>query len=115
MVFTAEPPFRVKAVVVAVVFTLDHWFTTFCTFNEPSPVAASYPAVVVNAGAVGLAAVTSKPGVHATWLLQFVLPPVHGTSLLPFVTSLNLQLATGALDELQLRFAVFCCCASAYK
>ena len=113
--FTAEPLFSVSAVVVDVVFTDDHLFTTFCALSEPSPVAKSYPAVVVYAGVVGLAAAISTPIVPATWLLQFVLAPAHGTSLLPFVTSLKLQPATGELDELQLRLVVLCCCASAYK
>src|ERR1700733_457468 len=112
---TAAPPLSVNAVVVPVVFTDDHLFTTFCTLSEPSPVARSYPAVVVYAGVVGVAAATSTPGVPATLPLQFVLAPAQGTSLLPLVTSLKLQVAAGALDELQLKLAVTCCCTSAYK
>src|ERR1700744_5509764 len=104
--FTDAPPLRVNVVVVDVVFTEDHLFTIFCTFSEPSPVARSSPAVVVYAGVVGVAAATSTPGVDTTLLPQLVLAPVHGTSLLLFVTSLKLQVAAGALDELQLKFAV---------
>jgi hypothetical protein len=53
VIFTAAPPFSVKVVVVG-------WnpvaevqpVTRFATFNEPSPVAKSYPAVVLKAGVV---------------------------------------------------------------
>ena len=93
----------VNVVVVATVETFFQLVAKFPMFTEPSPVARSYPAVVVHAS-VAVCAGSTKHASSGQWrTLQFGVPPVHGTlivprptppvgkSLLPLVTSLKMQ------------------------
>jgi hypothetical protein len=106
-IVVALPPLTVRDVVVACVETLNQLFTKFETFTEPKPVARSYPAAALYAGAE-LEGPTSKPTVVATVLLQFGDLPVHGTELLLFATSLNVQVAAGRVAPLAAQDAPVC-------
>jgi hypothetical protein len=53
------------------------------------------PGVVEKAGVVADAGLTRTPTALALVLLQFGVPPVQGTELLPLVTLLNTQPAGG--------------------
>ena len=88
----------------------------FATFTLPSPVAMSYPAVVVNAGVfVVPMVVNSTPFVPLVVLLQLGEAPAHGTELLPFVTSLNTHPVGGgcfgSVRPLELHELPAACCA----
>jgi hypothetical protein len=82
---------------------VDHLLIRFATFTEPSPVAKSYPSVVLYAGVITPATVVSStPTPPELVLLQLTAPPAHGTEILPLVTSLNTQVVAGPSVELQL-------------
>ena len=112
--------------VLKFVVTVLQFAIRFEALTEPSPVAKSYPAVVVHPGVVelnggfGVAGSTRMPKAPAVLLLQLGEPPAHSTELLPFVTSLNVQFALitpGPSDELQALVPgdVPCAVASLYK
>jgi hypothetical protein len=85
-----------SVVVVAVREKLLQLFSKFVTLIEPSPVAKSYPAAVAKAGVVAFWNI-SIPNPDAVVLLQFGLPAMHATELLPLLTSLYTQVAAGVL------------------
>ena len=80
-------PARVTVVPPKLGAPVAQLLSKLATFNVPSPVAKSYPAVALNAGVVPPAAVVRMPNCPAVLLLQFGVPPTHATELLPLATS----------------------------
>jgi len=78
-------------------------------------VAKSYPTPKLNAGVLLLCNTPLPPLVV---LLQFGLPPTHGTAMLLFVTSMKTQVegcVPGAVKLLELQLEKVSFCASAYS
>jgi len=84
---TGKTVLLVRVTVGVVRLTELQLFTKLVTFTEPSPVAKSYPVVLLNAGVAPPVAVAMMPNCPEFVLLQFGLPPAHATELLPLVTS----------------------------
>src|SRR5579859_176761 len=75
-----------NVVVVEEKLTKFQLLTRFAVFTEPSPLARSYPALVVQAGEEVLLGFTRIP-VWPDVALQFGVPPLHATELLPVTVS----------------------------
>src|SRR6266851_1316123 len=94
--------------------TEDQLFTRFCALTDPSPVAMSYPVVVIHASVVEEDGATKTPLLLEVETLQLGVPPLQGTlfvptpgrpvgkSLFPFVTSLKIQVEASAPLHVQL-------------